>query len=134
MVEITETINNEEQDIHYKFYINNTEKNNKEYKYKNNTISTTKYNIITFIPKSLFYQFQRLANVYFLVTAILSCFKIITPVASSMALIPIIFVLLVSLVRELIEDINRYKLDKEQNNEKTEFLQSNEFKVTESGK
>ena len=51
MVEITETINNEEQDIHYKFYINNTEKNNKEYKYKNNTISTTKYNIITFIQK-----------------------------------------------------------------------------------
>ena len=122
-----DTIGKDEKEIQFKFYINNNERNKKEFKFKNNTLSTTKYNIITFIPKALFYQFQRLANVYFLVTAILSCFKIITPVASSTALIPIIFVLLISLIRELIEDINRYKLDKQQNNEKTEYLNTNNF-------
>ena len=108
-IEDNDTIANNEKEVQFKFFINNDERNKKVFKFKNNTVSTTKYNIITFIPKALFYQFQRLANIYFLVTAILSCFKIITPVASSTALIPIIFVLLISLIRELIEDINRYK-------------------------
>ena len=131
-----DSLGNDEKEIQFKFYINNDENNKREFKFKNNTISTTKYNIITFIPKALFYQFQRLANLYFLVTAILSCFKIITPVASSTALIPIIFVLLISLIRELIEDINRYKLDKQQNKEKTEYLNTNtfQFERIEGGK
>ena len=38
---------------------------------KNNAVSTYKYNIITFLPKNLFEQFQRLANAYFLVLLIL---------------------------------------------------------------
>lgn len=33
----------------------------------NNAIQTTKYNVITFIPKNLMEQFSKLANVYFLV-------------------------------------------------------------------
>ena len=135
-IEDNDTIANNEKEVQFKFFINNDERNKKVFKFKNNTVSTTKYNIITFIPKALFYQFQRLANIYFLVTAILSCFKIITPVASSTALIPIIFVLLISLIRELIEDINRYKLDKQQNSEKTEYLNNTnlKFESIESGK
>jgi len=31
-----------------------------------NYISTSKYNIITFLPKNLFEQFKRIANFYFL--------------------------------------------------------------------
>ena len=38
---------------------------------QNNYISTSKYNLITFFPKNLFEQFQRLANAYFLVLLIL---------------------------------------------------------------
>ena len=33
----------------------------------NNTISTSKYTLITFVPKNLMEQFSRLANLYFLV-------------------------------------------------------------------
>lgn len=40
--------------------------------YKNNKISTTKYNIITWIPKSLLFQFKRIANIYFLIISILT--------------------------------------------------------------
>ena len=35
--------------------------------YPKNIVKTSRYNIFTFLPKSLFEQFRRLANVYFLV-------------------------------------------------------------------
>lgn len=37
----------------------------------NNKISTSKYNVLTFLPKNLFYQFQKISNVYFLLLALL---------------------------------------------------------------
>lgn len=47
---------------------------NKPYKFPSNFIKTSKYNVITFLPKSLMLQFQKYANWYFLFTAILQCF------------------------------------------------------------
>lgn len=41
--------------------------------FKKNKISTTKYNIVTFLPKSLLMQFRRIANIYFLIISILTC-------------------------------------------------------------
>ena len=35
--------------------------------YPDNTIQTSKYNCLTFIPKNIFYQFNKIANFYFLV-------------------------------------------------------------------
>lgn len=35
--------------------------------YPENVVKTSRYNLFTFFPKSLFEQFRRLANVYFLV-------------------------------------------------------------------
>ena len=87
----------------YDFYINNPELNKKKLKHFSNLISTTKYNFITFIPKSLIIQFYRLSNVYFLATAIIQSIPIISPLSSLTAIFPLIFVLFVSMVRELIE-------------------------------
>ena len=53
------------QKKNYKFYINDTSLNNLNYEHKTNFITTTKYNFITFIPKSFLLQFTRLPNVYF---------------------------------------------------------------------
>ena len=66
----------------YEFYINNPDKNTKELMFKNNTISTTKYNLITFLPKALLYQFIRLANIYFLFMTIIQCIPILSPYKS----------------------------------------------------
>lgn len=36
----------------------------------NNAVSTSKYTLVSFLPKSIFEQFRRLANVYFLIISI----------------------------------------------------------------
>ncbi len=117
----------------YNFYINDNQKNKEVYHFKNNKIDTTKYNIFTFIPKGLLYQFMRLANVYFLFTAILQCIPIISPLGSATALVPIIFVLAVSLIREAYEDCKRANLDKIQNSVKCKVYRNNLWKDIESG-
>ena len=117
----------------YSFYINNNAKNKEVYHFKNNKIDTTKYNIITFLPKGLLYQFMRLANVYFLFTAILQCIPLISPLGSATALFPIIFVLAVSLIREGYEDCKRANLDKIQNSIQCRVYRDDEWKRIESG-
>jgi magnesium-transporting ATPase (P-type) len=84
--------------------------------YPSNYISTTKYNIITFFPKCLMFQFYRIANIYFLLTAILQCFPEISPLHPFSAVSPFIFVITLSLFREVLEDYNRFKSDRETNN------------------
>ena len=75
----------------YEFYINDIKKNTKELFFKNNKITTTKYTIISFLPKALFYQFLRLANVYFVAIAIIQCIPIISPLDPFSAVLPVIF-------------------------------------------
>ena len=124
--------NNKEKDF-YSFYINDNQQNKEQYHFKNNKIDTTKYNIITFLPKGLLYQFMRLANVYFLFTAILQCIPVISPLGSATALFPIIFVLAVSLIREAVEDCKRANLDKMQNSVKCKVYRDEEWIDIESG-
>ena len=111
----------------YTFYINNHTRNKPFTNLKNNNISTTKYNIITFLPKSLLLQFTRLPNVYFLFIAILQSIPAISPLTSITAILPLVFVLCVSMLRELIEDISRYKYDKQNNNRKVIIFKDNQF-------
>ncbi len=101
----------------YEFHINSNSLN-KLKKHKSNSISTTKYSLITFLPKALLFQFMRLANVYFLIIAIIQCIPSISPLSPSTAIAPISFVLSVSLIREGLEDFARYTYDKKTNNEK----------------
>jgi hypothetical protein len=48
-------------------YCNNC--NPLERNFANNYISTTKYNLLSFLPLNLFEQFRRIANVYFLIVS-----------------------------------------------------------------
>ena len=78
---------------------------------KSNYISTTKYNIITFIPLALLLQFKRYANIYFLFSAILQSIPLISPLSPISAIAPLTFVLALSMVREGFEDYKRWKSD-----------------------
>ena len=115
----------------YEFFINDNEKN-KEFGLRDNTISTTKYNLLTFIPKGLLYQFARLSNVYFLFIAIIQSIPLISPLNSLTAIIPLIFVLGVSMIRELVEDFGRNKYDSLNNNEEVIVLRDGKFKKSKS--
>nr|GMD33737.1 probable phospholipid-transporting ATPase 4 [Ipomoea batatas] len=82
----------------------------KPLKYCSNYISTTKYNVLTFLPKAIFEQFRRVANLYFLLAAILS----LTPVSpfSALSMIaPLIFVVGLSMAKEALEDWRRFIQD-----------------------
>ena len=118
----------------YEFYINNSLQNKQQYGFKDNCVDTKKYNIITFLPKALFYQFRRIANLYFLICAVMQCIPAISPLGSETALVPILIVLSVSLIREAAEDCERAKLDKQQNNEPTEVYIDEQWEQTQSGK
>ena len=110
----------------FEFFINDNIKNRRYY-LKDNLITTTKYNVFTFIPKSLLYQFSRLSNVYFLFTAIIQSIPLISPLTSLTAIIPLIFVLGISMIRELIEDLVRNTYDNLNNNEEVIVLRNNRF-------
>ena len=116
----------EKREQFFEFYINDNHKN-KPFKLKDNTITTTKYNVFTFIPKGLLYQFSRLSNVYFLFTAIIQSIPLISPLTSLTAIVPLIFVLGVSMIREAIEDLVRNNYDNLNNEEEVIVLRDNKF-------
>ena len=93
---------------------NEEEKKVKNKRFKNNMISTTKYNVITWAPKSLLLQFQRVANIYFLLISILTCLDF-SPKNPITMIGTFAFVLFFTMLKEGYEDIKRYRQDKEIN-------------------
>lgn len=69
-------------------------------KFASNREVTTKYTALTFIPKNLFEQFRRLANVYFLVIVCLQLFPGVTNLPVFVSLAPLVMVLAASAVCE----------------------------------
>lgn len=85
------------------------------FSFPSNYVTTTRYHLVTFFPLCLAYQFKRLSNWYFLITAVLQSISIISPLAPFSAIMPLAFVLCVSILREGIEDFLRYRSDKRTN-------------------
>ncbi|KAL9323014.1 hypothetical protein ACSQ67_011067 [Phaseolus vulgaris] len=85
--------------------------------YCKNDISTTKYNVITFMPKALFEQFRRVANIYFLLAACLSASPI-SPFSPLSMIAPLAFVVGLSMVKEAMEDFRRFLQDVKVNRRK----------------
>ena len=84
-----------------------------------NYIRTTKYTLWTFLPLSLMFQFKRLPNFYFLVQAVLNTVKVTSAMNPASAWFPLSFVLLVSIIREGVEDYSRFRTDKVTNRQTT---------------
>lgn len=99
--------------------------------YGGNYVSTTKYTLASFLPKSLFEQFRRVANFYFLVTGILS-FTSLAPYSAVSAVVPLIIVIGATMGKEAVEDWRRKKQDIEVNNRKVKVRdRTGVFKDTE---
>ena len=78
----------------------------------NNTISTSKYTWLTFLPKNLYEQFKKMANVYFLVIAVMQTIDIISISGGKpVMLMPLSFVIAISMIKDIFEDYKRHKSD-----------------------
>ncbi|KAL1355163.1 hypothetical protein AAHE18_05G094800 [Arachis hypogaea] len=110
---------------HRTIYCNDREAN-LPVRFKGNSISTTKYNFFTFLPKGLFEQFRRVANLYFLTISILSTTPI-SPVSPITNVIPLSLVLLLSLIKEAFEDWKRFQNDMSINNNMIDVLQDQKW-------
>jgi len=86
---------------------------------KPNMVSTTKFTIPTWLPKSLYYQFQRMANIYFLFISVIVCFSW-SPKDWPSFVLPFIGVLLWTACKDAYEDIGRWREDEKENSRKTQ--------------
>ncbi|KAF0688063.1 Aste57867_20287 [Aphanomyces stellatus] len=85
-------------------------------KYTNNWVSTSKYTLLTFVPKTLFEFFRVIANMYFLFISIIQLASDWSPTNPYTTAGPLVIVLMVSMVKQAIEDKKRHDADGIQNN------------------
>ncbi|XP_048351262.1 phospholipid-transporting ATPase VA isoform X2 [Sphaerodactylus townsendi] len=95
-----------------------------------NRLKTTKYTALSFLPKNLFEQFHRLANVYFVFIALLNFMPSVNAFQPELALAPVLFILAVTAVKDLWEDYSRYRSDQEINHMECLAYCRNEKKYT----
>lgn len=92
--------------------------------YPSNYISTSKYTIWNFIPKNLFEQFRRAANVYFLFLAVLQLIPYFNVGNPLLTVGPITSVLFATAIKDGFEDYRRHKQDRDMNLSATVCLQN----------
>ena len=97
------------------FEVSSNQETNYAKKFKGNAISTAKYNVATFLPKGLYEQFRRVANMYFLSVATVACFPSISPIKPLTMWVPLTFIITLSMAKEAVEDYKRHRQDNEQN-------------------
>ncbi|KAF7321513.1 P-type phospholipid transporter [Mycena kentingensis (nom. inval.)] len=83
--------------------------------FSSNFVSTSKYNVATFVPKFLAEQFSRYANLFFLFTAFIQQIPNVSPTQRYTTIVPLGVVLLASAFKEIQEDLKRHQSDSELN-------------------
>ncbi|KAJ3277529.1 hypothetical protein HK104_003219, partial [Borealophlyctis nickersoniae] len=107
-------------------YVNDRQRN-AESKFLHNRISTAKYNSFTFLPKFLYEQFSKYANLFFLFTGIIQQIGDISPTSKFGTLFPLGVVLIASAFKEATEDRKRHRQDAEVNARWVKCLEGNTF-------
>ena len=106
---------------------------NKNYKgQKNNIVKTNRYNPFTFLPLTLFENFRSLANIFFLASVIIS-FLPYSPVSAIFVLVPLLFVLAVSIIKAGVEDLIKHHEDKKANRQKCKVYRDYQWVTVEAG-
>lgn len=79
--------------------------------YPTNQNITSKYTVITFLPRNLFEQFRRIANIFFLGIAILQFFPEFATVSPGLVILPLLVVLGITALKDGYEDVKRHQAD-----------------------
>ncbi|ODV87328.1 hypothetical protein CANARDRAFT_195218 [[Candida] arabinofermentans NRRL YB-2248] len=90
--------------------------------YARNKIRTTKYTPLSFVPKNLYFQFENVANIYFLTMIILGAFEIFGVPNPALSAVPLIVIVAITAFKDALEDSRRTALDMEVNNQVTHIL------------
>ncbi|XP_005156631.2 phospholipid-transporting ATPase VD isoform X1 [Danio rerio] len=99
--------------------------------FQNNSIRTTKYTLISFIPMNLFQQFHRAANLYFLFLVLLNWVPAVEAFQKEITMIPLAVVLTVIAFKDAMEDYRRYRYDKKINNTLTHVYSGKQQRYVE---
>ncbi|GAB2300782.1 hypothetical protein Dimus_034818 [Dionaea muscipula] len=108
-------------------YIDDPKRTNDKYEFASNEIRTSKYTLITFLPKNLFIQFHRVAYLYFLAIAALNQLPPLAVFGRTVSLFPLLFVLSVTAVKDGYEDWRRHRSDRKENNREALVFQCGRF-------
>ncbi|XP_012918145.1 phospholipid-transporting ATPase VD isoform X1 [Mustela putorius furo] len=99
--------------------------------YVNNRIRTTKYTLLNFVPRNLFEQFHRAANLYFLFLAVLNWVPLVEAFQKEITMLPLVVVLTIIAIKDGLEDYRKYKIDKQINNLVTQVYSRKEKKYVD---
>lgn len=91
--------------------------------YCSNVITSSKYNIYTFLPMQLKAQFSKIANCYFMVVAIMQMIPSWSTTGKFTTIVPLLIFMSISMAREGIDDWKRHGHDKEENNKTTTLIE-----------
>uniref|UniRef100_A0A8C0D0X6 Phospholipid-transporting ATPase n=1 Tax=Balaenoptera musculus TaxID=9771 RepID=A0A8C0D0X6_BALMU len=91
-------------------------KENPNRHYHGNQIKTSKYTLLSFIPKNIFEQLHRFANFYFVGIVVLNFIPVVNAFQPEVSMIPICIILTVTAIRDAWEDLRRYRSDAVINN------------------
>ncbi|KAM5546482.1 phospholipid-transporting ATPase 1 [Rosa sericea] len=110
-------------------HVNDLAQTNERFEFSGNSIRTTKYSVITFLPRNLFEQFHRVAYLYFLVIAVLNQLPQLAVFGRGVSILPLAFVLLVTAVKDAYEDYRRHRSDRIENNRLASVFVNDQFQL-----
>uniref|UniRef100_A0AAY4D1C5 Phospholipid-transporting ATPase n=1 Tax=Denticeps clupeoides TaxID=299321 RepID=A0AAY4D1C5_9TELE len=87
-----------------------------------NAVRSYRYTVLTFLPLNLYEQFQRFANIFFLLVVILQCVPAIATIPWYTTLLPLIIVLSVRGMKDLSADLARRRSDSQINSRPCDVL------------
>lgn len=90
--------------------------------YPPNIVSNHKFTALSFLPLTLYHEFSFFFNLYFLLVALSQCIPALRIGYLSSYIVPLVFVLSITLGKEAHDDVARRRRDKEANSELYEVL------------
>jgi phospholipid-translocating ATPase len=108
-------------------YVDKKGKVKKEFVYPTNQVVTSKYTIVTFLPRNLLEQFRRVANCFFLAINILQFFPKFSTISPGLVILPLLAVLAITALKDGYEDIKRHQADRKVNHGIVHVLKGKDY-------